>query len=94
MNQPEAEEPDANVPGASIPDSPDTDGAGVQKPEETTPDAGDLSYARQVVELVNEQRAKAGLPALEMKEDITEAANIRAREIEISEWDIIRMKEE
>ncbi|MDO4298065.1 MAG: CAP domain-containing protein, partial [Lachnospiraceae bacterium] len=42
------------------------------------------SYARQVVELVNEERAKAGLPALVMDGVLTRAANVRAKEIKKS----------
>ena len=40
-----------------------------------------LSYAEQVVKLVNAERAKAGLPALKMDTNITAAANVRAKEI-------------
>lgn len=45
------------------------------------PDQETLSYAEQVVKLVNEERAKEGLPALAMDADITAAANVRAKEI-------------
>ena len=40
-----------------------------------------LSQAAQVAELVNAERAKAGLPALQLQTDLTRAANVRAREI-------------
>lgn len=39
------------------------------------------SYAAQVVSLVNAERAKHGLAALTMKENISSAANVRAKEI-------------
>lgn len=52
-----------------------------QKPDIDVSDEATLSYAEQVVKLVNEERAKAGLPALKMDADITAAANVRAKEI-------------
>lgn len=63
--------PDINIPGTSAPDNGPAD--------ETA-----LSYAEQVAALVNEERAKAGLPALEVNAEITEAANVRAKEIKQS----------
>ncbi len=39
-----------------------------------------LSYGEQVVKLVNEERAKAGLSALSVQSNVTTAANIRAKE--------------
>lgn len=53
-------------------------------PDAVPPEVSDdvtLSYAEQVVKLVNEERDKAGLPALNMDVDITAAANVRAKEI-------------
>ena len=41
----------------------------------------DLSIAEQITKLVNAERAKEGLPAVELNADITAAANVRAREI-------------
>ncbi len=52
------------------------------KPDTDSSDESTLSYAEQVVKLVNEERAKAGLSALEMKADITTAANVRTKEIQ------------
>lgn len=76
--KPETETPEVSVPDTSKPpvtEEPDTDTS-----EENT----DLSYAQQVVALVNEERAKAGLSALTMDADITAAANVRAKEIKQS----------
>ncbi len=42
------------------------------------------AYVKRIVELVNEERAKAGLKALTLKADITEAAQVRAVECETS----------
>ncbi len=58
-------------PAFETPDAPDT-----ERPDDTA-----LSYAQQVVDLVNAERAKAGLSALTVQTDITAAANVRAREI-------------
>lgn len=63
--------PDINIPDTSAPDNGPAD--------ETA-----LSYAEQVAALVNEERAKAGLPALEVNAEITAAANVRAKEIKQS----------
>lgn len=70
--------PDAGRPGE---DAPEISEPGVEVPGEDAADENILSYAEQVVKLVNEERAKAGLPTLELKADITAAANVRAREI-------------
>lgn len=77
------ETPDTEIPDTSVTEKPNPPAAetpDTQEPEET-PDTGILSYAEQVVKLVNEERAKAGLPALEVKDDVAAAANVRAREI-------------
>lgn len=84
---PDTENPDVNAPTNPAPETPDfSDTNDTETPdeqesetEETTSAA--FSYAEQVVKLVNKERAKAGLPALELQTDITAAANIRAKEI-------------
>lgn len=81
--------PDISIPGTGTPDTPSTDDPGTQEPDTSVPDNGssdetELSYAEQVAALVNEERAKAGLPALEMSTEITAAANVRAKEIKQS----------
>lgn len=60
-----------------IPETPDTPDA----PEVETPDASADAYAVEVVRLVNEERAKQGLSALQMDAGVTAAAQVRAREI-------------
>ncbi len=49
-----------------------------QKPAE---DSEGADYAKKVVKLVNEERAKQGLPALEIDESVQACANVRAKEI-------------
>lgn len=66
-------------PAAETPEAPETD-----TPSTETPNTGMGSYAEQVTALVNAERAKAGLPALKLRSDITAAANVRAREIKQS----------
>lgn len=53
------------------------------EPEEEQPEEENaaLSFAEQIVKLVNEERAKAGLHAVELDTQITSAAMIRANEI-------------
>lgn len=74
----------------TVPDVPETDnnfpgnGSGNTENGESETDINKLSYAEQVVELVNAERAKAGLGALTLDKSIEAAALVRAREIEIS----------
>ena len=74
--------PDCNIPDFSQPDGdesqPEEDN---QQPEEEN---AELSFAKQVAKLVNEERAKTGLPALEFDTEIASAALVRANEITAS----------
>lgn len=78
------------LPGESLPtlpggDQPGTDQPETDKPGTSEPDAEEnLSFAKQVVNLVNEERAKAGLSALVLDETLASAAMVRATEIETS----------
>lgn len=80
MNKPgngTTETPDNSTPDSSTPDN--------STPETGTPDAGDAetnyhAYVLRVAELVNEERAKAGLQPLTLQKDIREAAQVRAIE--------------
>lgn len=79
---PDGNKPSTDTPETSTPpvvETPDT-----QEPDGDISDEETLSYAEQVIKLVNEERAKAGLPALTMSKDITTAANVRAKEIKQS----------
>lgn len=72
-------------PGTQEPDTGATDQPGVQEPGVETPDEDTVHpYVTRILELVNEERAKAGLSALELDTDITAAANVRAVEIKQS----------
>lgn len=75
--------PGCNKPGTG---NPDINKPGTDKPETDKPDNGvtDKSYAQQVADLVNAERAKAGLSALTVKMDVKEAATLRAKEIQSS----------
>ncbi|MBO4981205.1 MAG: CAP domain-containing protein [Lachnospiraceae bacterium] len=75
--------PETPAPETPIP--PIAENPGVQEPD-MAPSEGeakeeDLSYGEQIVKLVNEERAKAGLATLTVDKDITAAANVRAKEI-------------
>ena len=72
---PEIETPEEETPETPVPETPDND---------SSEDNIVLSYAEQVVKLVNEERTKAGLSPLTMDADITAAANVRASEIKQS----------
>ncbi|HIW82530.1 MAG TPA: transporter [Candidatus Acetatifactor stercoripullorum] len=73
----EAETPDTSLPGSGT-DSPETDKPGNDIESE---DSENLSYAEQVIRLVNEERAKEGLSPLVMALDVQAAAQVRAEEI-------------
>lgn len=74
-----------NIPEVNQPDN-GTDIPDVEQPEtdNNTPETDALSYAEQVVALVNAERAKAGLNALTLDTEIASAALVRAKETEIS----------
>ncbi|KMZ54616.1 CAP domain-containing protein [Dorea sp. D27] len=97
QNRPD-NKPDTDVPETpdmpdvpSTPDVPDTDEPDTDKPKPDQPDnkpgqddSSNNTFAEQVVTLVNAERAKEGLPALKMAEDVSRAALVRAKETEIS----------
>lgn len=81
-NDEENNVPETNVPGVNVPETskPDVE-------EGTTAASGeteDKSFAEQVVDLVNQERAKAGLEKLTLDKNIEAAALVRAKEIEVS----------
>lgn len=79
------DEPDIQEP--VVPETPDTqEPATPEAPDTQEPDDGDLNetvhpYVIEVLNLVNNERAKAGLSALRLDADVTAAANVRAKEI-------------
>ncbi len=80
-NTPETPEaPEVNNP--VTPETPETNQPETEQPGENDPNQSVHEYALRVVELVNEEREKAGLNALTLREDITEAAHVRAVESE------------
>lgn len=66
-------------PGGMIPDQP-----GNPAPDQPGTDGSQDAFANEVVRLVNEERAKAGLPALTVDRGAASAAQVRAKEIERS----------
>lgn len=85
---PDSERPDDNEPQPEQPDTEQPDG---NKPQPETPentpnndaeqDSEHASYIRQIIRLVNKERAKEGLSALTENSKINAAAQVRAREI-------------
>lgn len=92
-NKPETTPPseDTNTPESkpeTTPPSEDTS-TSESKPETSTPENKpeadkELTFAEQVVELVNQERTKAGLNAVTLDQNIASAALVRAKEIETS----------
>lgn len=76
-SQPETETPaPPSQPETETPGAPETEAPGTDQENGGT----SLSMAQQVANLVNKERAKAGLPALELRSDISAAAQVRAKE--------------
>ena len=82
---PDFEWPDMEWPDNSQPDGeiPGEDGSTPDDEESGTPDSLP-AYAREVVELVNQERIKAGLEPLEVDLKVQQAAQVRAEEIKRS----------
>lgn len=89
------ETPDNSMPDSGITETPDSDtedSGTTETPDNNTGDAGttetpdseNLSFAEQVVKLVNEERTKAGLKEVTLDTNIETAALVRAKEIEKS----------
>ena len=83
-NAPETEAPETNAPETNVPETnaPETNAPETNAPE--TDGSQDVSAARKVADLVNQERAKAGLAPLEVKVNLQTAAQVRAKEIEKS----------
>lgn len=83
INQPETNQPETNKPEINQPETnqPETNAPETNKPET---DKEDKSFAEQVADLVNAERAKAGLSPLTLDKEISSAALIRTKEIETS----------
>lgn len=99
VNIPGINIPGINIPGSNIPDNslpaPDSpipdfpgnmlpDQPGNPAPDQPGTDSSQDAFANEVVRLVNEERAKAGLPALTVDRGAASAAQVRAKEIERS----------
>lgn len=76
INIPGMNLPGSNIPGNMLPEQPST-------PAPNQPEAGGSqdAFANQVVDLVNKERTKAGLPALTVDSGAAAAAQTRAKEI-------------
>ncbi|MDU7029910.1 CAP domain-containing protein [uncultured Robinsoniella sp.] len=93
-NAPETNAPETNVPETNAPETeapetnvPETNAPETNAPETNAPETDgsqDVSAARKVADLVNQERAKAGLAPLEVKVNLQTAAQVRAKEIEKS----------
>lgn len=84
-NIPDAPETDVpNKPEAGTPGVPETEKPGDNATDKPESDKEEMTFAEQVVRLVNEERAKAGLSALVIDTNVEAAAQVRAREIKQS----------
>lgn len=88
---PETSLPDSNLPEIETPETekPEVEAPEVNKPENNTPDNNGSSnsehaFIKQVVDLVNAERAKEGLSPLTIDTKVQAAAQVRAKECEQS----------
>lgn len=91
-NCPETESPDVNIPEPEAPgNTPEnnnpgnngsTDTTPEESPEEDSSDSSTHPYLKQVVDLVNAERAKEGLAPLSVNAKVQAAAQVRAMESE------------
>lgn len=86
---PETEAPETNAPETEAPETnaPETNAPETNAPETNAPETDgsqDVSAVKKVADLVNQERAKAGLAPLEVKVNLQAAAQVRAKEIEKS----------
>lgn len=90
MEIPETNKPEVNLPGNTPGnDSTDDNTSEENAPENSTPDnsqdsTGEHAYIKEVVRLVNAERAKAGLAPLTINTKVQAAAMVRAKECEQS----------
>lgn len=68
----ETDKPDSETPG-DVTNKPETDNPELDNTEQST-------YAQQILALVNQERAKAGLKEVVLEEKLGDAANVRAEE--------------
>lgn len=86
MGVPEEDQPDApetDIPVENVPEE-ENSGGNIPEIEQPGDDNTQLSYAEQIVKLVNAERAKAGLHAVTLDNEIAAAAQVRAKEITTS----------
>lgn len=78
--------PETSAPAVTVPETtkPSVEVSTTEAATNPAEDNQDKSYAEQVVDLVNKERAKAGLSALTLDKTIESAALVRAKEIEVS----------
>lgn len=75
--------PDTNKPETK-PENPDTNQPETEQPDKDDTNQSVHAYVSRIVELVNEERAKAGVNPLTLDENVTAAAQVRAVECETS----------
>ncbi len=83
INQPGTSQPDISQPDINQPETsqPDVNQPETSQPETESPDQSRQSYIQQIITLVNEERAKAGLSPVTEAKNVSQAAALRAQEI-------------
>ena len=80
IKQPEVKEPEVKQPEVKQPETP------AAKEEDKTVSSSNQSYEQQVVELVNVERQKAGLPALKIDSAISNVARTKSKDMAVNNY--------
>lgn len=83
--QPDESQPETQQPGTDQPETPQQpDESQPETPQQPGSDTENADYVQQVVDLVNQERTKAGLSPITADSTVQAAAQVRAQEIEQS----------
>ncbi len=79
---PDWEIPDTDDPDPEIPETPDSGTPDPEQPGDSQPESGSVSaLERQVVTLVNQERAAYGLPALTLSTQLSDGARLKSQDM-------------
>lgn len=80
VKEPEVKEPEVKQPETKQPETP------APKEEDKTVSSSNQSFEQQVVELVNVERQKAGLPALKIDSAISDVARMKSKDMAVNNY--------
>ncbi len=83
INKPNANKPETNKPETNKPETnkPETNKPETNKPETSIPETNQAAFENEVLRLVNVERQKQGLSALQMDESVRNVARVKATDM-------------